>query len=309
MGTMTLEQFLTQYKEGYDHDGAYGEQCTDWFRGYCKFVLDIDQPSGVDGAYQFWDRRNTDASLKNNFTPIANTPSAIPQYGDVIVWKKTLNGNFGHVAICVDRSANVNKFISSDQNWDGKSNASNKASTRPQLITHNYNHVVGFLRPKNQEKVLGSSEPVESDTMQIDEKTFEDLVNKSTKYDEFVDAGYADAEEMLDKISTLIDENNSLSNRLETLEKEKASLLNEIDDQKDDYEALQEASTKIQNDLEDKFTKAINEKEVENQLLRKEVEELKENTGTVVLDPTDMTLGDHLTAMWTIIWNHIKGVK
>jgi hypothetical protein len=247
---MTLEQYLKTYAQGYNHDNAFGEQCVDWFRGYCKFVLEIAQPAGVKGAYQFWDNRNSDAILKNNFDAIENTATTIPQYGDVVIWGIKLNGEFGHVAICVDKAATVGKFISSDQNWQGTSTQANQATTAPALVTHNYNYVVGFLRPKNQAKVLGSTsqesttmtesakkfyqkikgniratgmsdDPNDWDQNTIDNvskeinDTYSDKASLAAKLSEFEALGYKSAADVLAVTSKLSIENENLTKQLQ----------------------------------------------------------------------------------------------
>ncbi len=216
---MTLEQYLKQYSDGYNHDNAYGEQCVDWFRGYCKLVLEISQPAGVKGAYQFWDNRNTDTSLKANFTAIENTATAIPQYGDVIIWKKALNGEFGHVAICIDKAATTSKFISSDQNWDGKSTQANQLATKPEKITHTYSYVAGFLRPKDQSKINGQT-TTESTTMTDDQKARENgkhfltriaaNINASPK-DDFANMDTNGVDNIANEVNTAYKDKNSLA--------------------------------------------------------------------------------------------------
>lgn len=63
--------------------------------------------------------------------------------GDVAIWSGTLNGGWGHIAICTGEG-NTSYFYSYDQNWSGK------ACTK---VKHTYDHIAGFLRPKNQSKI------------------------------------------------------------------------------------------------------------------------------------------------------------
>lgn len=73
------------------------------------------------------------------FDWIPNTPTGVPQAGDIIVWN-TAVGPYGHTAIFVD--GNSSTFRSFDQNWPTGSAA--------HIQPHNYNGVVGWLRFKAQ---------------------------------------------------------------------------------------------------------------------------------------------------------------
>lgn len=76
------------------------------------------------------------------FNWIANTPTGVPQPGDIMVWN-TAVGPYGHTAIFV--SGDANGFTSFDQNWPVGSSAHKQA--------HNYNGVVGWLRLKGNDNV------------------------------------------------------------------------------------------------------------------------------------------------------------
>lgn len=80
------------------------------------------------------------------FNWITNTPTGVPQPGDIIVWN-TAVGPYGHTAIFVD--GNASSFRSFDQNWPTGSAA--------HIQNHNYNGVVGWLRFKNQQPQQGES--------------------------------------------------------------------------------------------------------------------------------------------------------
>lgn len=48
---MKLDEFINKYiNTKVDFDGAFGAQCVDLFRQYCKDVLDIPHTGSVDGA-------------------------------------------------------------------------------------------------------------------------------------------------------------------------------------------------------------------------------------------------------------------
>lgn len=139
---MYLNEFFSKYNNKFiDYDGYYGNQCTDEFRQFNKEVLGIAQPKGVNGAKDFWANYPNDPNLYNNFDKIANTPSFVPQFGDVAIWG---NGTYGHIAICTGKG-DINKFESFDQNYP--------TGSACHYVTHNYSGFLGVLRPKAQNKL------------------------------------------------------------------------------------------------------------------------------------------------------------
>jgi len=116
-----------------DFDGAYGQQCFDVYRQYCK-DLGFNQSPPSEGAKDIWNN-----FLKENFIKIPNTPEGVPLQGDVVIWGITI-GPYGHVAI-FDRGDNTS-FTSIDQNWpsDGGKGVLHE-------VTHTYKGVLGWLRP------------------------------------------------------------------------------------------------------------------------------------------------------------------
>lgn len=106
---MTLQQFVDTYTDKtIDFDGAYGGQCVDLYRQYCKEVLNIPQSPGVTGAKDIWN-----SYLSNYFDRIPNTPDGIPQPGDIMIWSDKY-GPFGHVAIVLQ--ATLTTFTCFSQN-------------------------------------------------------------------------------------------------------------------------------------------------------------------------------------------------
>jgi len=124
-----------------DFDGYYGCQCVDLVRQYARDVLGTVLGSG--NAYDIF---NTTSSSK--FTKIYNTPSAIPQKGDIIVWNKSSsNGYYGHISLFI--SGDAYSFKSLDQNWINPPNFTKGSPAA--IITHYYTTsggVAGWLRPK-----------------------------------------------------------------------------------------------------------------------------------------------------------------
>lgn len=132
---MTIKDFFNKWNgKGIDFDGYYGYQCVDLYRQYCQEVLGIPQSPKVTGASNIWE-----SYLKEHFIEIKNTPDAIPQFGDIIIWNKYAGGGYGHVAIF--DSGDVDSFTSFDQNWP--------VGSLCHFQPHNYTNVIGWLRPKS----------------------------------------------------------------------------------------------------------------------------------------------------------------
>lgn len=97
---MYFDQFMTRYcGKKVDFDGAYGAQCVDLFRQYCKDVLDIPHTGSVDGAKDLYLKYADLPGEKKYFVRCAK--NAVPQYGMVAVWGPTPTNSYGHVAIVI----------------------------------------------------------------------------------------------------------------------------------------------------------------------------------------------------------------
>ena len=129
---------------GWDYDGSYGVQCYDLFNFYAHdfFAVPNTDLFRFNYAYELFSRFDETTVIKTKFTKIANTSSFIPQRGDVCIWKKSLNGKAGHVAIATGEG-NTKYFYSYDQNWTGRNDAMSK-------MKHDYSNFYGVLRPKDQ---------------------------------------------------------------------------------------------------------------------------------------------------------------
>lgn len=131
---MKLNDFILKYQGKYtDFDGYYGGQCVDLYRQYCKEALNFPQSPAVNGAADIWD-----TYLKDYFGRIANTPTGIPNEGNIVIWSKSSGGGFGHVAIFIE--GNASSFRSFDQNWP--------VGSPCQIVNHYYTNVLGWLVPK-----------------------------------------------------------------------------------------------------------------------------------------------------------------
>ena len=118
--------------------------CVDLIKYDLDMVFDVT-PGSWGNAHAYYDNYNSLPLLVKHFTRIPNTPSFVPQKGDIVIWKKALNGLYGHIAIA-DGVGNTDYFYSYDQNWTGH----NDKCTR---IRHNYDYVAGVLRPKDKSKI------------------------------------------------------------------------------------------------------------------------------------------------------------
>ena len=134
--TITIDQFVEKYiGKKVDFDGAYGGQCVDLYRQYIHDVLGFPQTPTVKGACNIYDNCPDD-----KFDKIVNTPVAVPEKGDIIIWNSHTGGGFGHVAIYLE--GDINAFTSLDQNWPTLSKVTK--------TKHTYSHVLGWLRPKKK---------------------------------------------------------------------------------------------------------------------------------------------------------------
>lgn len=139
---MTFDKFLNTYKVGksYDYNNTgYKGQCVSLIKLYIKEVLGVT-PQSIGDAKYYWLNRNSDY-IKKNFTAIANTPSFVPQKGDIFV---RTSGTYGHVGIVLDATAKY--FNTIEQNAGGSKVVSKEKHTDWSNIH--------FLRPKNRSNIV-----------------------------------------------------------------------------------------------------------------------------------------------------------
>lgn len=144
---MNYNEFVLKYSgKATDYDGVSGVQCVDLIKSYLNDVFDIKAGAWAD-ARHYYENFNCHKELVNNFNKIPNTPSLVPQKGDICVWNKNISNSHdcGHIAIATGEG-DIHSFYSYDQNWNGKA---------MKKVKHSYRHFYGVLRPKNQNKVGG----------------------------------------------------------------------------------------------------------------------------------------------------------
>lgn len=96
---MKLDEFINTYiGKKVDFDGAYGAQCVDLFRQYCKDVLNIPHTGAVQGAKDLFLKYNQMEGEKKFFNALSAWQV---RTGDVIVWNGTSSNPYGHVAIVI----------------------------------------------------------------------------------------------------------------------------------------------------------------------------------------------------------------
>lgn len=98
---MDLIEFVNKYHgQKVDFDGAYGAQCVDLFRQYCKDVLRAGHTGAVEGAKDLF-LKYADLPSECKYFDRISKENGLPQMGDVVVFDKTVTNKYGHVAICL----------------------------------------------------------------------------------------------------------------------------------------------------------------------------------------------------------------
>lgn len=109
---MTLKRFIVNnLGKKVDYDNAYGAQCVDLFRQYCKDVLNIEQCPSVDGAKDLWEKHGVLKQTTDSYAP-----------GDVLIYGATKTNPYGHVCILVSL-LDSDTFVVFEQNGFEQSGA------------------------------------------------------------------------------------------------------------------------------------------------------------------------------------------
>jgi len=111
---------------------------------FIRYLLDVyyKKPQWVylgekGGAWEFWNRYETDSNMNKHFIKIPNSPEFIPQEGDIVIWSKAKGNGDGHIAVVYGMGQTVNRMICLEQNW------------KPKIVSvesHDYKDVLGFFR-------------------------------------------------------------------------------------------------------------------------------------------------------------------
>lgn len=186
---MTYQELYNQY------NGQKGVGNTPQNLGQCVGLVEVFiRGNGLD---QVWgDAKDLYANApEDSFLKIPNTPTAIPQQGDIIIWSGDYNGGAGHTGIATGKG-DVNTFDCFEQN--------DPLGSACHVKTYNYAYVTGWLRFKVQP----------ASTVAVPSDTFTQLVDKSTKYDGFNNAGYTTVDDVNKKVQDLKNQLTDCQNKV-----------------------------------------------------------------------------------------------
>jgi hypothetical protein len=253
---MTLNQFITKYQgkfveyHSFDPNAKY--QCVDLANQYIVDVLGLTPIIGTNA-------QDFPKKAGSQWNYIENTPSGVPEKGDLVIFKSA--DGVGHISIFLQGSTSL--FTSFDQNYPTGSPC--------KTVQHNYRNVIGWMRPKKESM----------STITIEQKVFEELVGKASKFDEFNRMGYTSAaqvEQLIkDHKTELENKNNEITGYKSAAEEARKSLnelivacskaLNTVQE----MEQIKAALTKVDADLD--ALDSIQRQYAELQLHSKEQEE------------------------------------
>lgn len=140
---MTFDEYISKFTgQTVDTDGVYPNQCMDLMHSYVYNVLGLTDLRLLahPAAYQVF----TEFTESQYFDKIDNTPTGIPQKGDIVLFNKTASNPYGHV--CVFISGDANKFKSFDANYP--------TGSLPHVQDHTYGYCLGWLHPKSTQPDL-----------------------------------------------------------------------------------------------------------------------------------------------------------
>lgn len=252
---MTFDQFKDKYNgkfvEYHSFDPSAKNQCVDLANQYIVDVLGLTPIIGTNA-------QDFPKKAGKEFNYILNTPTGVPNKGDLMIFKSA--DGVGHISIFDNGNASL--FTSFDQNYPTGSPC--------KLVNHNYRNVLGWLQPKES-----------MSTITIEQKVFEELVSKASKYDEFNRIGYSSAaqiEQLIKDHKTDLDNKNAEIAGYKSAAEEARKSLNELIvacskalNTVQEMEQIKAALTKVDADLD--ALDSIQRQYAELQLHSKEQEE------------------------------------
>lgn len=239
---MNFTDFFNEYngKSVEKEDASNLDQCFDLAFAWCDALQIPRDAIRHLNAFQIY----TDATdiTRQYFDLIENTPEAVPQVGDIVVFS-TVVGPAGHVSIA-NGIGDTNSFQSFDQNWD---TARDNHGTDPvtgllipysHLVTHTYNGVLGWLRSK-------APLPTPNDQIRIDRDRNWNLFISLTSYlgitvdgnnptdglnkaKEAIDSLTQKITDLTKEVGDLSSANTSLKTNISEVEKQNTALLGQL---------------------------------------------------------------------------------
>ena len=130
---MTFAEFVKKYNgQKVDFDGAYGAQCVDLFRQYCKDVLGIGHTGAVEGAKDLFLNYEKLPEEKKHFFQVKERLGTYYKAGDVLVWNATKTNRYGHVALLLCEMSG--DFVVFEQNGVKQDGAKITLRTKENLL-------------------------------------------------------------------------------------------------------------------------------------------------------------------------------
>lgn len=206
---------------------------------------------------------DTYANAGADYDKIANTPTNVPEPGDILVWGQNSSvgtGSVGHTAVFV--SGDQYSFNSFDQNWPTGSVC--------KIVHHDYRGVIGWFRPKGQPTNQGVQDVISADDV---DNLYRQLLGRPGAPDPGMQSwvgkswhdayyGIKDSPEGKERTINLLDaaaERGPLRDQLNAATSQIASLQKQLDDQKKVIADLQAhvSTTNADTDLLNSFGKVL----------------------------------------------------
>lgn len=264
---MTAAEYLDKFIEDRDGgtygfpDGQYVGECLSLAKLFIQEHYGIYPPaSGCNGARCYWSMFPD--PLGTVLKKIPNTPDLIPKKGWIAVWNGNAGGGYGHIGMVTE--ANVNEFVSFDQNYYGR---------QAHLVKHNYNNVDGFLAPLNEETPSPEPQPPTSGCKVLDwtgiedpdesiEKLIKYLGQKDSKSNWGSDRGAGYLGQEREKNRILTEENEALKQQNTKLTEELVDTRGEVTSAKTSFSNLQKTYNNFISQLAKKLGTAGDESSI-----------------------------------------------
>lgn len=223
------------------YDPSNKNQCVDLVLGWLKKLgLGNLIPLGIVNAYQIYNPSTP--ALKAHFDIIANSPTGVPQAGDIVVWSSAY-GPAGHTAVATGKG-DTNSFEAFSQN---------DPTGKPCILkTYTYTKVLGWLRPKTL--------PVEQPDMNTqDKKDIESMNNLRAYNNVWYESKnvIADYEARVAEIKSLQDETTKLKKQINELESDLSLSADSIESLEMEINNMEEDHAEDINNIVSKYEKDI----------------------------------------------------